>query len=119
MKLPVIAVVLLASAAARADEYEPAGRRDPFRSQLAQPGPSTSRFAELALTGIVRTPGGYRALAVEPGGKALMLRAGQRLYDGVVASIDGAGVTFRLEVLAPGLGVEVKELRKDLRPAAR
>lgn len=116
MKLPVIAAILLISVAARADEYDPAGRRDPFRPQLAQPGPGTSRFAELALTGIVRSPAGYRALAVEPGGKALLLTAGQRLYDGVVAAIDAGGVTFRQEVLTPGLGVEVKELRKDLYP---
>jgi Tfp pilus assembly protein PilP len=114
--------------------YNSQGRRDPFVS-LQQPvaadrGPKTRKpgmegflIQEIALKGIVKTAGGGLGIAQKPGfiamflgadGKSYPVVSGQRLYDGVITSIDATSVTFRQEVTDPLSPVKTREVRKSL-----
>jgi Tfp pilus assembly protein PilP len=117
--------------------YSSQGRRDPFVSLLRQvdadlsgktrrPGMEGFLIQEVALKGIVKTPGGGLGAAEKPGYIALMLgtdgrsypvREGQRLFDGVVTSINATTVKFRQDVTDPLSPVRTREIIKTLYPS--
>jgi type IV pilus assembly protein PilP len=108
--------------------YNPQGRRDPFVSLLkpvsADQGARTRRpgmegflIQEVALKGIVRTPKGFTAMLLGTDGKSYFVNVGQRLFDGVITSIDATTVTFRQEVSDPLSTVKSRDVRKTLYPS--
>jgi len=108
--------------------YNPQGRRDPFVSLLkpvsADQGARTRRpgmegflIQEVALKGIVRTPKGYTAMLLGTDGKSYFVNVGQRLFDGVITSIDATTVTFRQEVSDPLSTVKSRDVKKTLYPS--
>ena len=109
--------------------YNPQGRRDPFVSLLKpvsadegmetrRPRPGTEGFLiqEVALKGIVHTPKGYTAVLLAIDGQSYFVREGQRLFDGAVIHVDGAGVTFRLDRTDPSSTVNSRDVVKTLYP---
>jgi Tfp pilus assembly protein PilP len=114
--------------------YNPQGRRDPFvslqRPVAADRGPKTRKpgmegflIQEVALKGIVKTGGGGAGIAQKPGyiaiflgtdGKSYFVATGQRLYDGVITSVDATSVSFRQEVTDPLSPVKTRDLKKSL-----
>lgn len=107
--------------------YSPQGRRDPFVSLLkpvsADQGARTRRpgmegflIQEVALKGIVRTPKGFTAMLLGTDGKSYFVNVGQRLFDGVIVSIDATTVTLRQEVSDPLSTVKSRDVKKTLYP---
>jgi hypothetical protein len=107
--------------------YNPAGRRDPFVSLVnrgSDPRATGTRpegvagllVSEVALKGIVRTRGAYLAILQAPNSRTYVVRANDRLFDGMVKSITADGVTFLQEVNDPLSLVKQREVRKTLRP---
>jgi Tfp pilus assembly protein PilP len=117
--------------------YNAQGRRDPFVSLVKPVGPDTGAktrkpgmegflIQEIALKGIVRTPGGGEDAGAQPGyiamfqgtdGKSYFVRVGQRLFDGQIVAIDATTVTFRQEVADPLSPVKTREIRQSLYPS--
>ncbi|MGE5237005.1 MAG: hypothetical protein ACM3O7_11715 [Acidobacteriota bacterium] len=91
--------------------YDPAGRRDPFRSllrglpkeELAQrpPGLRGMGIEEIKLTGIMRLPEGYVAMVQGTDNLSYLIRPGTILYDGTVEKIEPGQVVFKLQVADP------------------
>ena len=92
--------------------YDPAGRRDPFRSLLEglrdegevrerPPGLPGMRIEELRLEGIIETPAGRIAFAQGRDKVAYILREGTKLFNGEVARILEDKVIFRQQVNDP------------------
>lgn len=91
--------------------YDPAGRRDPFRSllsglpreEMAQrpPGLRGMGVEEVKVQGIFKLPEGYVAMVRGTDNLSYLLRAGTVLYDGSVESIGQGRVTFKLQVADP------------------
>jgi hypothetical protein len=109
--------------------YDPAGRRDPFRSlyeavPLSRKGPRPKGVAgmlvtEVALVGIVRdASGGNIAFLTGSDSKGYFLRVGDEVYDGTLIAVDpGAGsVTFRQQVDDPRLIKPFRDVVKKLVP---
>jgi Tfp pilus assembly protein PilP len=105
--------------------YQPGGRRDPFISLLVNVGPSEAPktrppgmqgflIQELALKGIVKDQTGYIAMLLGTDGKSYFARIGQRFYDGVITTMDGATVTFRQDVTDPLSPVKTRDVKKSL-----
>jgi Tfp pilus assembly protein PilP len=114
--------------------YNSQGRRDPFvslqRPVAADRGPKTRKpgmegflIQEVALKGVVKTDGGGMGIAAQSGfiavflgadGKSYFVKNGQRLYDGVITSVDATSVTFRQDVTDPLSPVKSREVRKSL-----
>lgn len=114
--------------------YNSQGRRDPFvslqRPVAADRGPKTRKpgmegflIQEVALKGVVKTGGGGMGIASQSGfiavflgadGKSYFVKNGQRLYDGVITSVDATSVTFRQDVTDPLSPVKSREVRKSL-----
>jgi Tfp pilus assembly protein PilP len=116
--------------------YNPQGRRDPFVSLIKPVGPDTGAktrkpgmegflIQEVALKGIVKTPGGggeksvaekagYIAMFLGTDGKSYFVNVGQRLFDGQIVAIDGTTVTFRQEVTDPLSPVKTREIKQSL-----
>jgi Tfp pilus assembly protein PilP len=114
--------------------YNSQGRRDPFvslqRPVAADRGPKTRKagmegflIQEVALKGVVKTDGGGMGIASQSGfiavflgadGKSYFVKNGQRLYDGVITSVDATSVTFRQDVTDPLSPVKSREVRKSL-----
>jgi hypothetical protein len=117
--------------------YNSHGRRDPFVSLLRQvdadqgvktrrPGMEGFLIQEIALKGIVKTSGGGLGPAEKPGyialflgtdGKSYPVREGQRLFDGVITSINATTVTFRQDITDPLSPVKTREIKKTLYPS--
>jgi Tfp pilus assembly protein PilP len=108
--------------------YNAQGRRDPFVSLLkpvsADSGPGKRRpgmegflIQEVALKGIVKDAKGYTAMLLGTDGKSYFVKVGQRLFDGVITSIDASTVTFRQEVTDPLSSVRSRDVRKTLYPS--
>jgi Tfp pilus assembly protein PilP len=107
--------------------YNPQGRRDPFISLnrrieggergVRPQGIEGFLIQELALKGIVKTPEGYISMLEGPDARSYFVRIGQKVYDGVVISMDGSSVTFRQDVTDPLSPVRTREMRKDLYPS--
>lgn len=108
--------------------YDPAGRRDPFRSlyetvKLVK-GPRPKGVAgmlvsEINLVGILKDDsGGDVAFFMGPDNKGYFLRVGDEVYDGTLIAIDtGSGtVTFRQQVDDPRLIKPYRDVPKRLVP---
>lgn len=91
--------------------YDPAGRRDPFRSLLAAqpskeisvrpPGLRGVGVEELRLQGILRLPDGWVAMVQGTDNASYLVRAGTVLYDGTVDRVEPDRVIFRLQIADP------------------
>ncbi len=91
--------------------YDPAGRRDPFRSllkgvpkeEMAQrpPGLRGMGVEEVKLTGIFKLPEGYVAMVQGTDNLSYLVRPGTLLYDGEVEKVEPGRVVFRLQVSDP------------------
>jgi hypothetical protein len=110
--------------------YDPAGRRDPFRSLyeeigMKRKGPRPKGVAgmlvtEVDLTGIVHDPaGGDLAVFMGSDNKGYFLRVGDEVYDGTVIAVDPGGgtVTFRQQVDDPRLIKPYRDVVKRLTPS--
>jgi len=113
-------------------EYQPEGRRDPFISlvnrgdagKVAEAGAAAAKrkegvpgmlTAELAVRGILQTRGTWVAMVAGPDGKVFTVRAGDKLADGVVRSINATTVVILQEVNDPLSLEKQREVRKFLR----
>jgi len=109
--------------------YDPAGRRDPFRSlfetvPLSKKGPRPKGVGgmlvtEVTLVGIVRDhSGGNMAFFTGSDAKGYFLRVGDEVYDGTLIAVDPAGgsVTFRQQVDDPRLIKPYRDVVKRLVP---
>lgn len=94
--------------------YDPAGRRDPFRSllegrnspdeladQVRPPGLPGMMVEELTLEGIIDTPSGIMAFVLGRDNVSYIIRAGTKLYNGEVKDIQRDRVIFRQQVNDP------------------
>ena len=105
--------------------YNPEGRRDPFVSLVARGAQPTSgrhvegvsglTTAEIVLTGVLQSRGGFVALVKGPDGKTFNAHVNDRLADGTIRSITPQGMVIMQEVNDPLSLVKVKEVRKGLR----
>lgn len=109
--------------------YDPAGRRDPFRSLFEQvgvqkKGPRPKGIAgmlvsEVDLVGIAEDPsGGNIAVVIGSDNKGYFLRVADEVYDGVVIAVDprAGTVTFRQQVDDPRLIKPYRDVVKRLVP---
>lgn len=109
--------------------YNPAGRRDPFVSlakpvrtddaanRVRRPGIEGFLLQEVSLKGVVKNIDGWIAVLEGPDRKGYFVRTGQRMHDGVVTSIDGAGLTFRQEITDPLSPAKSRDVRRLLNSA--
>lgn len=91
--------------------YDPAGRRDPFRSLLAArqreelgtrpPGLRGMGVEELKLQGVVKLPEGFVAMVQGTDNLSYLIRPGTVLYDGSVDRIEKGRVVFKMQVADP------------------
>ena len=91
--------------------YDPAGRRDPFRSLLTRqakeepsqrpPGLRGMGVEEVKLQGILRLPEGFVAMVQGTDNTSYLIRPGTILYDGSVEHIEQGKVFFRMQVADP------------------
>lgn len=108
--------------------YDPAGRRDPFRSlyetvKLVK-GPRPKGVAgmlvtEIDLVGTIRDDSsGDVAFFMGPDNKGYFLRVGDQVYDGTLIAIDASAgsVTFRQQVDDPRLIKPYRDVQKRLVP---
>jgi Tfp pilus assembly protein PilP len=110
--------------------YAPESRRDPFVSLLnrgtgdprqghqgtARPeGIAGLTVEEIVVRGIVQSRGAWVAMIGAPNGRTYTLRAGDKLMDGSVRSIDAQAVTLLQEVNDPLSLEKQREVRKYLR----
>lgn len=112
-------------------EYAVAGRRDPFVSLVrsgddgkSDTGAATAKRAEgvpgmltgeLTVRGILQTRGTWVAMVSGPDRKVYTVRAGDRLADGVIRSINATSVVILQEVNDPLSLEKQREVRKFLR----
>lgn len=111
-------------------EYAPQGRRDPFVSLVNRGndgkdiGAATAKRAdgvpgmltgELNVRGILQTRGAWVAMVSGPDGKVYTVRAGDRLADGVIRSVNATTVVVLQEVNDPLSLEKQREVRKFLR----
>ena len=112
-------------------EYSPQGRRDPFIS-LVNRGKETSPVtgaatakrpdgvpgmltAELSVRGIMQTRGTWVAMVAGPDNKVYTVRAGDKLFDGVIRQVNATSVVILQEVNDPLSLEKQREVRKFLR----
>ncbi len=91
--------------------YDPAGRRDPFRSLLGgrppeelggrPPGLPGMGVEEVRLLGVMKLPEGYVAMVQGTDNLSYMIRPGTALYDGTVERIEPGRVVFKMPVADP------------------
>lgn len=104
--------------------YDPAGRRDPFRSLLEgrlredvgerPPGLAGMGVEEIRLEGILKLPGGYVAMVQGTDNLSYIIRPGTVLYDGIVESVEPGKVVFKLQVTDPRSLKPYRELVRTL-----
>ena len=106
--------------------YQLEGRRDPFVSLLgrgmdpqgggARPaGLPGMLIAEVSLKGVLKDRTGFFALLQGPDNKTYQVRAGEKLLDGSVKSINGDAVIFSQDVTDPLSVVKQREIIKKMR----
>jgi hypothetical protein len=115
--------------AGRAYTYDPAGRRDPFRSLLIrQPNrPGGQRPAgiagiaidEVIVQGIWKTRAGFVAQIRGSDNKSYLLRPGDLLYDGEVTRVGTNEVTFRQNLSDPQSVKPFRDVTKQLNATIR
>ena len=113
----------------RTYSYDPAGRRDPFRSLLVRPekGMAGQRppgipgiaIDDVILQGIWKTRAGYVAQVRGTDNKSYLLRAGDQLYDGEVLRIGPNEVTLRQNLNDPQSVKPFRDITKQLNAAIR
>ena len=101
------------------------GRRDPFVSLLGRgmdpkggmrpSGLPGMLIEEVSLKGILKDRTGFFALLQGPDNKTYQVRAGDKLLDGSVKSINGDAVIFSQDVNDPLSVVKQREIIKKLR----
>jgi Tfp pilus assembly protein PilP len=112
-------------------EYQAGGRRDPFISLVnkgndgkTDAGAATAKraegvpgliTAELSVRGILQTRGTWVAMVSGPDGKVYTVRAGDKLADGIVRSVNATTVVILQEVNDPLSLEKQREVRKFLR----
>jgi type IV pilus assembly protein PilP len=104
--------------------YDPAGRRDPFRSLLVrndskQPGARPPGIAgigvdDITLQGIWKTRSGYVAQIRGTDNKSYLLRAGDLLWDGEVTRVGPNEVGFRQNLNDPQSVKPFRDVTKQL-----
>jgi type IV pilus assembly protein PilP len=109
--------------AGRSYTYDPAGRRDPFRSLLVRPekgpghrppGIAGIAIDDVALQGIWKTRAGFVAQIRATDNKSYLLRAGDQLFDGEVLRIGPNEVTFRQNLNDPQSVKPFRDITKQL-----
>jgi hypothetical protein len=107
--------------------YDPAGRRDPFRSLLegfeeSEEGPAKVRppglpgmlVEELKVEGIIEMSSGILAFVLGRDNVSYIIRPGTKLYNGEVAEIHPKKVVFRQYVNDPGRLKPYDEIVREL-----
>ena len=110
--------------AGRAYTYDPAGRRDPFRSLLVRaenrgrglrpPGIAGIAIDDITVQGIWKTRSGFVAQIRATDNKSYLLRAGDLLYDGEVTGVAPNEVTFRQNLNDPQSVKPFRDVTKQL-----
>ena len=108
----------------RSYSYDPAGRRDPFRSLLVReqqrggpqrpPGIAGISIDDLVVHGIWKTKSGYVAQIRATDNKSYLIRAGDLLYDGEVTRVGPNEVSFRQNLNDPQSVKPFREVTKQL-----
>jgi type IV pilus assembly protein PilP len=108
----------------RSYTYDPAGRRDPFRSLLVRPeqraagsrppGIAGVSVDDIVLQGIWKTQAGYVAQIRGTDNKSYLLRPGDLLWDGEVTRIGPNEVTFRQNLNDPQSVKPFRDVTKQL-----
>jgi len=104
--------------------YDPAGRRDPFKSLLTGGGPKTGKgdgiggilIEELSLQGVWKTRSGLVAQMAGPNSKSWLLRKGDQLLDGEVLNLTTNEIVFRQNVNDPTMLKPFREVVRELIP---
>jgi Tfp pilus assembly protein PilP len=107
--------------------YDPAGRRDPFRSLLEgfqdeeeaaakvrPPGLPGMLVEELRVEGIIQTPSGILAFVQGRDNLSYIIRPGTKLYNGEVKEIQADKVIFRQQVDDPKQTRPYEEVVREL-----
>ncbi len=110
--------------AGRAYTYDPAGRRDPFRSLLVRsanraggarpPGIAGIAIDDVLIQGIWKTKAGFLAQIRGTDNKSYLLRPGDLLYDGEVTRIGPNEVSFRQNLNDPQSVKPFRDVTKQL-----
>lgn len=118
-----------AALAGRAYSYDPAGRRDPFRSLLVRPedrargerppGVAGMSVDDVVVHGIWRTRTGFIAQVRAVDNKSYLVRAGDLLYDGEVTRVGPNEVVFRQNISDPQSVKPFREVTKQLNVSTR
>lgn len=106
-------------------DYDPAGRRDPFRSLLEgfeeaegeeerPPGLPGMLIEELTLEGIIQTPSGVLAFVQGRDRTSYIIRPGTKLYNGEVMEIQPKRVIFRQQGSDPKQLKPYEEVVREL-----
>lgn len=108
----------------RSYSYDPAGRRDPFRSLLVReqnrggverpPGIAGISIDDLVVHGIWKTKAGFVAQIRATDNKSYLIRAGDLLYDGEVTRVGPNEVSFRQNLNDPQSVKPFREVTKQL-----
>jgi len=108
----------------RAYTYDPAGRRDPFRSLLVReqskggvsrpPGIAGISIDDLGVHGIWKTRAGFVAQIRATDNKSYLIRSGDLLYDGEVTRVGPNEVSFRQNLNDPQSVKPFREVTKQL-----
>ncbi len=104
--------------------YDPAGRRDPFRSLLVRPenratgqrppGIAGISIDDVVVQGIWKTRTGYVAQIRGTDNKSYLLRGGDVLYDGEVTRVGPNEVSFRQNLNDPQSVKPFRDVTKQL-----
>jgi len=107
--------------------YDPAGRRDPFRSLLegfeeSEEGPANARppglpgmkVEELKVEGIIQTPSGILAFVLGRDNVSYIIRPGTKLYNGEVSEIQLKKVVFRQKVNDPNRLKQYEDVVREI-----
>lgn len=113
-----------AALSGRAYSYDPAGRRDPFRSLLVRPedrargerppGIAGMSIDDIVVNGIWRVRSGFVAQVRATDNKSYLIRAGDLLYDGEVTRVGPNEVVFRQNINDPQSVKPFREVTKQL-----
>jgi type IV pilus assembly protein PilP len=113
-----------AALAGRSYTYDPAGRRDPFRSLLVRPedrtrggrplGVAGMSVDDIVIYGIWKTRSGYIAQVRATDNKSYLIRPGDLLYDGEVTRVGPNEVVFRQNINDPQSVKPFREVTKQL-----
>ena len=113
-----------AALSGRSYSYDPAGRRDPFRSLLVRPedrargdrpmGVAGMSIDDIVIYGIWKTRSGYIAQVRATDNKSYLIRPGDLLYDGEVTRVAPNEVVFRQNINDPQSVKPFREVTKQL-----